>query len=104
MNDVFTGQEFLRPIKNLPAKWMLNVLIRIARRLSPSTIFGLLDAPHILTPLAAGAQCINIAKVMPMPSSPPEVNPEHKPLPPSPLVSFPDGGRNGTTGPQCPTP
>jgi len=58
--DVFTGQEFFRPLLDLPAKWMINVLLRIARRLSPSSMFGLLDAPHILTPLVAGAQSIHV--------------------------------------------
>lgn len=61
-DDVYTGQELLRPLKNLPAKWMINLLIRIARKLSPSTIFGELDAPHVLTPLVAGAQTIHVSK------------------------------------------
>ena len=62
-DDVFTGQEFFRPLLDMPAKWMINVLLRIARKLSPSSIFGLLDAPHILTPLVAGAQNIHITPV-----------------------------------------
>jgi hypothetical protein len=62
-DDVFTGQEFQEPIRDLPASWLVNVLLRIARKLSPSSIFGLLDNPHILTPVVAGAQCINISKV-----------------------------------------
>mmetsp|Transcript_12443 Transcript_12443/g.31899 ORF Transcript_12443/g.31899 Transcript_12443/m.31899 type:complete len:717 (-) Transcript_12443:252-2402(-) len=61
-DDVFTGQEFERPIRDLPASWLVNVLLRIARKLSPSSIFGLLNRPHILTPVVAGAQCINICK------------------------------------------
>lgn len=62
-DEVLTGQEFARPAKQLPAKWLVEtVLIQLARKISPSMVIGPLSAPHVLAPLVAMAQEINVAK------------------------------------------
>ncbi|CAD7702563.1 unnamed protein product [Ostreobium quekettii] len=58
--DVFTGQEFLLPLKHLPAMSLFSVLLKLGKRLSPSLVAGMTPVPHILTPIAAAAQMITI--------------------------------------------
>lgn len=55
-NEVFTGQEFRRPLKHLPPTTLLSVLIRFGKKLSPSMMAGFTPIPHILTPVVAAAQ------------------------------------------------
>lgn len=54
--DVLTGQEFVRKLQHIPALPVLNLLLRMAKRLSPSMLAGLEPRPHVLAPVAAGAQ------------------------------------------------
>lgn len=54
--DVLTGQEFVRRLQHIPALPVLNLLLRMAKRLSPSMLAGLEPRPHVLAPVAAGAQ------------------------------------------------
>ena len=34
--QVMTGQEFVRPLKNLPGQWLIKFILSIFRKLSPS--------------------------------------------------------------------
>jgi hypothetical protein len=49
--DIITGQEFDRPIANVPGKWIINSAIAMGQQLMPSSDFGDLDNPYMLTPL-----------------------------------------------------
>lgn len=62
VDDVVTGQEFARPLKHLPAQTLFSVLLKFAKKLSPSMMTGLTPVPHILAPVMAGAQVISINK------------------------------------------
>lgn len=44
-------QEFDRPIANVPGKWIINSAIAMGQQLMPSSDFGDLDDPYMLTPL-----------------------------------------------------
>ena len=55
-SELLTGQEFARPLKRLPATALFSVLLRFAKKLSPSMIAGITPIPHILTPVVAGSQ------------------------------------------------
>lgn len=60
--DVVTGQELGRPLRALPARWFVeNVLLRIARGISPSMQVGLQPAPFLLSPLLAISQIVNVS-------------------------------------------
>eukprot|EP00193_Tetraselmis_chui_P016120 CAMPEP_0177770102 /NCGR_PEP_ID=MMETSP0491_2-20121128/10727_1 /TAXON_ID=63592 /ORGANISM="Tetraselmis chuii, Strain PLY429" /LENGTH=324 /DNA_ID=CAMNT_0019287257 /DNA_START=286 /DNA_END=1260 /DNA_ORIENTATION=+ len=50
-SDIITGQEFDRPIANVPGKWIINSAIAMGQQLMPSSDFGDLDNPYMLTPL-----------------------------------------------------
>ncbi|BDA45974.1 hypothetical protein COCOBI_08-0660 [Coccomyxa sp. Obi] len=63
LEDVVTGQEFERPLHNLPATWLLdNVLIKLAKRINPSMDIGRLSAPYLLGPVVAMAQLVNVSR------------------------------------------
>ncbi|KAG2440245.1 hypothetical protein HXX76_004357 [Chlamydomonas incerta] len=63
LDSVVTGQEFGRPFRRLPAPWFVEkVLLSMARQVSPSMRVGPLSAPHMLMPLIAAAQLVNISE------------------------------------------
>ncbi|KAK9803895.1 hypothetical protein WJX72_002783 [[Myrmecia] bisecta] len=60
-DDVLTGQEFNRAPTNLPGKWLVEtVLMKMAKRISPSMVIGPLSAPYVLVPIIAMAQSIHV--------------------------------------------
>ncbi|PNW84735.1 hypothetical protein CHLRE_03g156550v5 [Chlamydomonas reinhardtii] len=62
LDSVVTGQEFARPFRRLPAPWFVEkVLLSMARQVSPSMRVGPLSQPHMLMPLIAAAQVVNIS-------------------------------------------
>ncbi|CAL8462122.1 g1653 [Coccomyxa elongata] len=62
VEDVVSGQEFKRQPKNLPAMWLVDkVLIRLAKKISPSMDIGPLSAPYLLAPVLALAQLVNVS-------------------------------------------
>ncbi|CAL8462121.1 g1652 [Coccomyxa elongata] len=63
LEDIVTGQEFARPLHNLPATWLLDkVLIKLAKRINPSMDIGRLAAPYLLGPVVAIAQIVNVSR------------------------------------------
>ncbi|KAK9907705.1 hypothetical protein WJX75_008523 [Coccomyxa subellipsoidea] len=63
VEEVVTGQEFERRPKNLPAMWLVEkVLIRLAKKISPSMDIGPLSAPYLLAPVLAMAQLVNVSR------------------------------------------
>jgi hypothetical protein len=57
VDAVVFGQEFSKPFKNLPAPWFIdNVLLPLARKISPAIRVGGLDAPHLFSPLITASQ------------------------------------------------
>lgn len=61
-SDVLTGQEFERKLLHVPAVQVLNLLLRMAKKMSPSMNAGIDPRPYLLSPVAAGAQIINCAE------------------------------------------
>ncbi|GMH32235.1 hypothetical protein BSKO_00069 [Bryopsis sp. KO-2023] len=61
-SEVLTGQEFDRKLLHIPAVPVLNLLLRMARKMSPSMNAGIDPRPYLLSPVAAGAQIINCSK------------------------------------------
>ncbi|KAI8464539.1 MAG: hypothetical protein J3K34DRAFT_526123 [Monoraphidium minutum] len=62
VDSVVFGQEFGKAFKNLPAPWFIdNVLLPLARKISPAIRVGSLDAPHLFSPLITASQIINVA-------------------------------------------
>lgn len=62
LDQLFTGQDFRRPARNLPPAWLVNsVLLRVARALCPSMLLGPMSSPYVLMPVVAGAQVLNVA-------------------------------------------
>lgn len=61
-SEVLTGQEFERKLLHIPGMRVLNVLLIMAKRMSPSMLAGFKPRPHVLAPVAAGAQIINCSK------------------------------------------
>eukprot|EP00891_Asterochloris_glomerata_P006939 jgi/Astpho2/6939/Aster-x1409 len=60
--DCLSGQEFARPARDLPPRWLVeSVLIKLAQRISPSMEIGPLSAPFVLAPVVALAQSIHVA-------------------------------------------
>lgn len=57
-DDAVTGQRFTRPLKQLPSKWILELVFMLARRLVPSIHIGCPESPYILSPLISTAQVI----------------------------------------------
>lgn len=56
------GMEFLRPFRNLPAPWFIdNMLLPLARKISPSMRVGTLEAPSMAAPLITASQIVNVA-------------------------------------------
>lgn len=56
-NDLVSGQEFFRPLKNIPSMWLVeSVLLKVARAISPSMTVGPSSAPSLLVPVISGAQ------------------------------------------------
>ncbi len=65
LDSVVFGQEFRRAFKNLPAPWFIdNMLLPLARKISPSLRFGSLDAPYMMTPLVTASQIVHVAVSM----------------------------------------
>ncbi|KXZ48703.1 hypothetical protein GPECTOR_26g606 [Gonium pectorale] len=63
LDSVVTGQEFARPFRGLPAAWFIeNVILSLARQLSPSVRVGPLSSPSLLMPLIAAAQLVNVSE------------------------------------------
>ncbi|KXZ48704.1 hypothetical protein GPECTOR_26g607 [Gonium pectorale] len=63
LESVVTGQEFPRPLRHLPAAWFVeNVMINLAQQLNPSLRVGPLSSPHLLMPLIASAQLVNVSE------------------------------------------
>lgn len=63
VSDVLTGHEFSRPLKNLPAGWVVRTTESIIKKLAPSTKIELSSATggaRALSLLAATAQNISI--------------------------------------------
>ncbi|MEW5308709.1 MAG: hypothetical protein WDW38_000647 [Sanguina aurantia] len=61
VSSVTTGQEFSQPFQRLPAPWFVEkVLLQLARKISPSMRVGPLSAPHMLIPMLAAAQLVNV--------------------------------------------
>ena len=58
---MWTGQEF-ETIKDLPAAWLTRLLAELTSKLSPSTDLGDSRRPHLLSPLAASANAIHVAR------------------------------------------
>lgn len=54
--DIVTGQEFNHQLRHIPGMPVLNLMVRMAKRMSPSMLAGFDPRPHILAPVAAGAQ------------------------------------------------
>lgn len=55
----YTGQAYLRPFTQLPAKWLIRSAFSLIRRLSPALredVTG--DRPYMVSPLAATAQAL----------------------------------------------
>lgn len=61
--DLLTGQIFVRPLRNLPPRWLQRILVSIASRISPNLRLGPLSSPSILHPLAVTAQCITATRL-----------------------------------------
>ncbi|KAK9834527.1 hypothetical protein WJX74_003723 [Apatococcus lobatus] len=69
--DVLTGQEFGRTPTNLPARWLVDsVLLKLAKRISPSMEIGPLSKPYLMVPSVAMAQCIQVSH----PGSEPDIS------------------------------
>ncbi|BDA45975.1 probable phosphatidylinositol 3,4,5-trisphosphate-dependent Rac exchanger protein at N-terminal half [Coccomyxa sp. Obi] len=63
VEDIVSGQEFVRQPKNLPAMWLVDkVLIKLAKKISPSMDIGPLSAPYLLAPVLALAQLVNVSR------------------------------------------
>jgi hypothetical protein len=57
MDAVVYGMAFGRPLSNLPAAWFLdNMLLPLARKISPSLLVGSLEEPYFFTPLITASQ------------------------------------------------
>lgn len=62
VNDLLTGHEFARGLKNLPPNWILNVGERLIKRLAPSTVVELRKSinPKAMSVLGATSQVLRI--------------------------------------------
>lgn len=62
-NDVFTGQEWFRPLLNLPSIWFVNLVVSILSAVSPTMkASGITSAkPKLLSKLASSSQVICIS-------------------------------------------
>ena len=60
-DDVLTGQEFNKPLKSVPASWLLPLLIKFARKLAPSMLLGQIEHPYMYIPLASSCNGIEVS-------------------------------------------
>ena len=62
-NDVFTGQEWFRPLLNLPSIWFVNLVVSILSAVSPTMAASGItsDKPKLLAKLASSSQVICIS-------------------------------------------
>lgn len=57
MEDLVYGMEFSRQLSNLPAPWFLeNMLLPLARKISPSLRMGTLEDPFFFSPIITASQ------------------------------------------------
>jgi hypothetical protein len=57
MDHLVYGMEFDRQLSNLPAPWFLeNMLLPLARKISPSLRVGTLDDPFFFSPMITASQ------------------------------------------------
>ena len=75
VDEVLTGHHFVRPLRNLPLRWILRGLIALAQRLSPSIRIRDTSAPFILSPLVSTANCIHVAESSQVPPLSPAAEP-----------------------------
>jgi hypothetical protein len=62
VDHVVFGQEFQRKFRNLPAPWFIdNMLLPLARKISPALRVGSLDEPYLFAPLITASQIINVS-------------------------------------------
>ena len=57
MDSLVYGQEFSHKLSNLPAPWFIdNMLLPLARKISPALRVGSLEQPHFYSPLITASQ------------------------------------------------
>jgi hypothetical protein len=57
MDNLVYGMEFDRQLSNLPAPWFIeNMLLPLARKISPSLRVGTLDDPFFFSPMITASQ------------------------------------------------
>lgn len=57
MDSLVFGQEFSRKLCNLPAPWFIdNMLLPLARKISPALRVGNLEQPYLYSPLITASQ------------------------------------------------
>eukprot|EP00873_Tetraselmis_striata_P036769 jgi/Tetstr1/457033/TSEL_043697.t1 len=62
MADIYTGQEYARPLVNVPGSWVVNSAIAAVKMLSPTSNFGDTENPYVLTPLVTGAHMVTVSE------------------------------------------
>ena len=60
-DDVVSGQKFNKPFCQLPAPWVLSLLLKCISGLSSTTNVATGATPHLLTPVIAGAHAITVS-------------------------------------------
>ena len=101
MEEVLTGHHFVRPLRNLPMRWILRGLIALAQRLSPSIRIRDTSAPFILSPLGSTANCIHIAESRQAPPLSPAAEPVEDMRLLSPVLTMPAGRSSVRTKKFC---
>ncbi|KAF6256540.1 hypothetical protein COO60DRAFT_1640616 [Scenedesmus sp. NREL 46B-D3] len=62
MDSLVFGQEFGRKLCNLPAPWFIdNMLLPLARKISPALRVGNLEQPYLYSPLITASQIVNVS-------------------------------------------
>lgn len=57
MDSLVFGQEFTHKLCNLPAPWFIdNMLLPLARKISPALRVGNLEQPYLYSPLITASQ------------------------------------------------
>ena len=56
LSDVLTGQQFSHALKDIPAEFLLNALLKLAKSINPSYKHQLTPSPEFLSNLSATAQ------------------------------------------------
>ena len=61
-DNVLTGQYFPGPLQHVPARLLINLILKICQQRNRSMQIGSVQKPSLLAPVVATAQCIHIAR------------------------------------------